>query len=189
MRRRALLLSLARGEGAPALRCFALVSPSTALREREPSSEARWRFAFRRASLASRRPLLRAERSRVACCFWDFFDGKGAASSWRVAGGRLRGALSIIGRADPHVPRRRPAVSSTSQLAPSLPKLHDFFAPGGVLARSSLPYEFRRGQLEMAQAVERALSEKRHLIVEAGTGTGKTLAYLLPALRWDAASG
>ena len=35
----------------------------------------------------------------------------------------------------------------------------------------------------MAKAVERALAERRHLIVEAGTGTGKTLAYLLPALR------
>ena len=35
----------------------------------------------------------------------------------------------------------------------------------------------------MARAVERALNDKRHLIVEAGTGTGKTLAYLLPALR------
>jgi len=58
-----------------------------------------------------------------------------------------------------------------------------------VLARSSLPYEFRRGQLEMAQAVERAFSENRHLIVEAGTGTGKTLAYLLPALRVCAATG
>ncbi len=46
-----------------------------------------------------------------------------------------------------------------------------------------MPYEFRRGQLEMAQAVERAIEEGRHLIVEAGTGTGKTLAYLLPALR------
>jgi ATP-dependent DNA helicase DinG len=64
-----------------------------------------------------------------------------------------------------------------------LPSLYDFFAPGGVLSRSSLPYEFRRGQLEMAQAVERSIDENRHLIVEAGTGTGKTLAYLLPALR------
>ena len=64
-----------------------------------------------------------------------------------------------------------------------LPSLYDFFAPGGVLSRSQLPYEFRRGQLEMAQAVERALDENRPLIVEAGTGTGKTLAYLLPALR------
>jgi ATP-dependent DNA helicase DinG len=72
---------------------------------------------------------------------------------------------------------------STPQIAPSLPSLHDFFAPGGMLSRSSLPYEFRRGQLEMAKAVERALEEHHHLIVEAGTGTGKTLAYLLPALR------
>ena len=79
-------------------------------------------------------------------------------------------------------------VSSTPQ-APALPSLHEFFAPGGVLSRSQLPYEFRRGQLEMAQAVERALSENRHLIVEAGTGTGKTLAYLLPALRICAATG
>ena len=74
-------------------------------------------------------------------------------------------------------------MSLTSQFVPNLPKVYDFFAPGGVLARSSLPYEFRRGQLEMAQAVERALTQHHHLIVEAGTGTGKTLAYLLPALR------
>jgi ATP-dependent DNA helicase DinG len=65
----------------------------------------------------------------------------------------------------------------------ALPSLYEFFAPGGILARSTLPYEYRSGQLEMAKAVERALEEKRHLIVEAGTGTGKTLAYLLPALR------
>jgi len=65
----------------------------------------------------------------------------------------------------------------------ALPTLHEFFSPGGILARSSLPYEYRPGQLEMAKAVELALEERRHLIVEAGTGTGKTLAYLLPALR------
>lgn len=64
-----------------------------------------------------------------------------------------------------------------------LPSLHEFFSPGGVLARSSLNYEQRGGQYEMAKAVERALEDKRHLVVEAGTGTGKTLAYLLPALR------
>src|SRR5580692_5264081 len=65
----------------------------------------------------------------------------------------------------------------------TLPTLHEFFSPGGILARSPLPYEYRPGQLEMAKAVERAFAERRHLIVEAGTGTGKTLAYLLPALR------
>ncbi len=64
-----------------------------------------------------------------------------------------------------------------------LPRLEEFFSPGGILSRSGLPYEYRPGQLEMARAMERAFTEKRHLIVEAGTGTGKTLAYLLPALR------
>jgi ATP-dependent DNA helicase DinG len=52
-----------------------------------------------------------------------------------------------------------------------------------VLAHTHPAYEFRRGQLQMAQAVEQALEEKRHLIVEAGTGTGKTLAYLMPVIR------
>jgi ATP-dependent DNA helicase DinG len=61
--------------------------------------------------------------------------------------------------------------------------LYQFFAAGGVLSRMHPAYEFRRGQLQMAQAVEQALEEKRHLIVEAGTGTGKTLAYLLPVIR------
>jgi ATP-dependent DNA helicase DinG len=61
--------------------------------------------------------------------------------------------------------------------------LQQFFGPGGVLSRTHPAYEFRRGQLQMAQAVELALQEKRHLIVEAGTGTGKTLAYLMPVIR------
>lgn len=64
-----------------------------------------------------------------------------------------------------------------------LPSLHDFFSPGGVLARSSLHFEHRPGQYAMAKAIEQAFDDRRHLIVEAGTGTGKTLAYLLPALR------
>ena len=57
-----------------------------------------------------------------------------------------------------------------------------FFARGGLLSQWHPHYEFRPGQLEMAEAVEAALAENRHLIVEAGTGTGKTLAYLVPAI-------
>jgi ATP-dependent DNA helicase DinG len=64
-----------------------------------------------------------------------------------------------------------------------LPSLHEFFGPKGVLARAHPTYEFRRGQLQMAEAVEQAFIERRHLIVEAGTGTGKTLAYLIPVIR------
>jgi ATP-dependent DNA helicase DinG len=61
--------------------------------------------------------------------------------------------------------------------------LHQFFSPGGILAKTHPAYEFRRGQLQMAQAVEQAIEQRRHLIIEAGTGTGKTLAYLLPVIR------
>ena len=57
-----------------------------------------------------------------------------------------------------------------------------FFSRGGTLSKWHPNYEFRPGQVEMAEAVEAALADKRHLIVEAGTGTGKTLAYLVPAL-------
>jgi ATP-dependent DNA helicase DinG len=74
-------------------------------------------------------------------------------------------------------------MASTDTTTRTLPTLHEFFSPGGILARSSLPYEYRPGQLAMAKSVEQAFEERRHLIVEAGTGTGKTLAYLLPALR------
>ena len=57
-----------------------------------------------------------------------------------------------------------------------------FFAKGGRLSKWHPAYEFREGQVAMAEEVESALLDKRHLIVEAGTGTGKTLAYLVPAL-------
>jgi ATP-dependent DNA helicase DinG len=64
-----------------------------------------------------------------------------------------------------------------------LPTLYDFFHPGGILANSSLAFEHRAGQYAMAKEIEQCFADRRHLIVEAGTGTGKTLAYLLPALR------
>jgi ATP-dependent DNA helicase DinG len=58
----------------------------------------------------------------------------------------------------------------------------DVLGPGSPLANALPGWEHRDGQLAMAQAVEVALEEERHLLVEAGTGTGKTLAYLVPAV-------
>lgn len=63
-----------------------------------------------------------------------------------------------------------------------IPTVGAFFRPGGLLAQWHDRYEFRAGQGEMAGEIAQALDEKRHLLVEAGTGTGKTLAYLVPAL-------
>jgi ATP-dependent DNA helicase DinG len=76
----------------------------------------------------------------------------------------------------------RDALSTTPKSAETA-SLYQFFGPGGLLSRRHPAYEYRRGQLDMANAVEEALRERRHLIVEAGTGTGKTLAYLVPVLR------
>ena len=64
--------------------------------------------------------------------------------------------------------------------------LHDAvrtaFAPEGVLARTVDAFRPRHGQTEMAQAVADAIAERSVLVVEAGTGVGKTYAYLVPAL-------
>jgi ATP-dependent DNA helicase DinG len=59
----------------------------------------------------------------------------------------------------------------------------DLLAPGGGLERAIPYYEDRAEQRAMSAAVARALADERPLIVEAGTGTGKTLAYLVPALQ------
>src|SRR4030043_501044 len=53
---------------------------------------------------------------------------------------------------------------------------------GGVISRSFSGFEERAEQVEMARAVQQALAEGRHLAVEAGTGVGKSFAYLIPAI-------
>src|SRR6186713_548993 len=60
--------------------------------------------------------------------------------------------------------------------------MNEFFGPGGILEQKLGDYEFRPSQIRMAEAVSQALDGQEHVIIEAGTGTGKTLAYLLPAL-------
>ena len=58
------------------------------------------------------------------------------------------------------------------------------FGTGGPLARAHPAFEERPGQLSMAVAVEEAMAESCHLAVQAGTGLGKTFAYLVPAIRF-----
>lgn len=60
--------------------------------------------------------------------------------------------------------------------------IEKIFGTNGLIAKNHRRYEYREGQIRMAQAVARAFNDRRHLIVEAGTGTGKTLAYLVPAI-------
>ncbi|MFN2512038.1 MAG: ATP-dependent DNA helicase [Pyrinomonadaceae bacterium] len=60
--------------------------------------------------------------------------------------------------------------------------MQEIFGPDGLIAQAHPDYEYRAGQVQMAKAVMRAFEDRHHLIVEAGTGTGKTLAYLVPAV-------
>jgi ATP-dependent DNA helicase DinG len=64
-------------------------------------------------------------------------------------------------------------------------ELEQILGPDGSIAANHPNYEHRPGQIRMAQAVLDAIEGNRHLCVEAGTGTGKTLAYLLPVLFSD----
>jgi len=60
---------------------------------------------------------------------------------------------------------------------------------GGIFSHYFPNYEYRPQQIEMLRAVTLALSENRHLLVEAGTGTGKSMAYLLPSALWALKNG
>ncbi|MGA2070915.1 MAG: helicase C-terminal domain-containing protein [Sedimentisphaerales bacterium] len=60
--------------------------------------------------------------------------------------------------------------------------MEGIFAPGGAVGKSFDGYERRQQQIDMAKAVQKAISTKRHLVAEAGTGVGKSLAYLAPAI-------
>jgi ATP-dependent DNA helicase DinG len=57
------------------------------------------------------------------------------------------------------------------------------FGPDGLLAKRHPGYEFRPSQLAMAKIAEEAFQKHQQVVIEAGTGTGKTLAYLIPAIR------
>jgi ATP-dependent DNA helicase DinG len=62
-----------------------------------------------------------------------------------------------------------------------LQDLSDIFAPDGPLAAAAPNYRVRQAQLELAQAIEQARQDRAVLVAEAGTGTGKTWAYLVPS--------
>jgi ATP-dependent DNA helicase DinG len=123
------------------------------------------------------------------------------ASSAAMDPYEARGKRAVKAREGEHVPMEDdPTVvgdvaegaSEASQGGAAKPSMQEVFGPGGFLERCmkggfdrstvSSDYEHRPGQLEMAELVHDAFETHHHAIVEAGTGTGKTLAYLLPAI-------
>jgi predicted DnaQ family exonuclease/DinG family helicase len=69
-------------------------------------------------------------------------------------------------------------------LTPKVYSQEDIFEANGILHNHFEQFEFRAGQLDMAKSIESAFAEQYHLVVEAGTGVGKSFAYLIPALQF-----
>jgi ATP-dependent DNA helicase DinG len=68
-------------------------------------------------------------------------------------------------------------------------RVTELLGPGGVICDAFPSYEHRPQQLQMAQSVTEAFNRGTHLLMEAGTGTGKSLAYLVPAIAWALLNG
>src|ERR1700756_3368259 len=87
------------------------------------------------------------------------------------------------GRAGKEGTATQPAPAKVGTSQGDRPTMEQIFGPGGFLDKCMIGgYEHRPGQLQMAEAVNDAFENRHHVVVEAGTGTGKTLAYLLPAI-------
>jgi ATP-dependent DNA helicase DinG len=114
-------------------------------------------------------------------------------------GNRKRASTTVPGREgvptwEEYDPSRDAAADGERGMAEktSKPSMQEVFGPGGFLEKCMMggfdratvtaDYEYRPAQLEMAELVHDAFETHHHAIVEAGTGTGKTLAYLLPAI-------
>jgi len=115
-------------------------------------------------------------------------DGNIGASGGDSAEALERRYVSLDGAEAEETPRKAKRAATQAQTergeaAAVAIEMKDVFGPGGMLERSLFGgYEHRPAQLEMAELVHDAFQTRHHAIVEAGTGTGKTLAYLLPAI-------
>src|SRR5881397_1597512 len=80
------------------------------------------------------------------------------------------------------------SINDTPAAGPGLTaQAEEIFSPKGILSRAK-NFEYRPQQQQMAVAVARALEKQEHLAVEAGTGVGKSLAYLVPAILFAVAN-
>jgi DNA polymerase-3 subunit epsilon/ATP-dependent DNA helicase DinG len=94
------------------------------------------------------------------------------------------GSLSLFSRED------RPPLQPSPERKPlDVDGLAAMLEEGGAFAQDFPGYEYRPQQVEMLKAVARAFNEGQHLLVEAGTGVGKSLAYLIPAIHFSVQNG
>jgi DNA polymerase-3 subunit epsilon/ATP-dependent DNA helicase DinG len=112
---------------------------------------------------------------------WDSSSGSSIGAQLAAQLGAKRGAAGPLFSKPVRVKRLQPAEEPSPI---DVAEVSALLEQDGALAQSFPGYEYRTEQIEMLQAVGNALNLGDHLLVEAGTGTGKSLAYLLPAASW-----
>lgn len=105
---------------------------------------------------------------------WQFHKGYGSGKTMPAK----KGPTNILGQ-----PHSEETYASLNKLP--YEEIKQFFQENGLLSTTLPGYEPRTPQVEMALAVAKAFNQEAFLIAEAGTGVGKSLAYLLPALIWS----
>ena len=126
--------------------------------------------------------------------FWSLAD---VFRDALIASGAVRGAagplsleqlapnsplLQPMRSTEPLMPQEHPEPIDDAELAAML-------RPGGAFSRAFPGYEFRPPQVHMLESVAGAFNQAHHLMAEAGTGTGKSVAYLLPAIAYAVKNG
>ncbi len=110
--------------------------------------------------------------------FWPFQQ---AMLTLQRQGVRARGGFSLKFRDTASAQAAKREISPKAEKPVFADEVSDLLEPDGALASTLAEFEYRPQQVEMARAVAESLSNSEHLLVEAGTGTGKSIAYLLPA--------
>jgi ATP-dependent DNA helicase DinG len=112
-----------------------------------------------------------------------FFEGALAAVARGGLGGGQAGRLRRLYNPDKPEGRMLVPAADLKPLDPAL--LTGMLEPGGAFSQRFPEFEYREQQVEMLAGIVEAFNRGQHLIVEAGTGTGKSIGYLLPAAFWS----
>ena len=155
--------------------------------------------------IAAQQPAARiafiARTARIAnAAVADLLEGLIPYAAGANSGGSIGAAMGPVSAVgldglDQEALRRRLSDADTNPAGPALRRelterqVEELLAPGGIFAREFPGFEERPQQSEMLKAVTRAVYQGRKLVVEGGTGIGKSLAYLLPSVIYAAGHG
>ena len=145
-------------------------------------ARATWLLLERLVETAQALPLALRRRVRQLCAGSGWPSGEYLARQLEIATATPEVEGPEAAAAAPNLPAHRRAEDASGGIGE--PWIRAAFGADGVLAQADPEFELREEQQQMALAVSQAFNRSQTLLVEAGTGVGKSLAYLIPAREW-----